>query len=384
MEFWDSLFGLGEFALDKVFSLLVVLTIVVFIHELGHFLVARWCGVRIDAFSIGFGPELFGFNDKRGTRWRFAIIPLGGYVKFAGDNNGASVPDHETLAQMSDEDKEGAFHLKPLWQRASVVAAGPIANFILAIAIFAGLFMISGKQFTPARADAVIAGSAAEAGGFKAGDLILSIDGNPVESFFDVRRTVSTRADEELSFEVRRGEEVITLKATPKPSVAEGTLARGKVGLLGIQQTRNPDELIIKHYGPLEALSLGVAESWGIVEDTFHFLGRMFTGKQSADQLSGPIGIADMVGKAASANWSWLIPLTAALSVSIGLINLFPIPILDGGHLMFYLAEAIRGRPLSEGTQEIAFRLGFTAIILLLVFVSWNDIRLSGFSWGGG
>lgn len=382
MDLWNSLFGLGEFALDKVFSLLVVLTIVVFIHELGHFLVARWCGVKIDAFSIGFGPEIFGFNDKNDTRWRFAIIPLGGYVKFAGDSNGASVPSHEALAGMSEEERSGAFHLKPLWQRSLVVAAGPIANFLLAIAIFSSLYMISGKQFTPPRVDSVIEDSAAAAGGFQAGDVILSIDGKDVESFFDVRRIVTPRADEELSFEVRRGDERLALKATPRPAEAQGALARGKVGLLGITQTRDPDDVIIKYYGPLDALKLGVAETWGIVSDTFHFIGRMITGKQSADQLSGPIGIADMVGKAASVDWGWLIPLTAALSVSIGLINLFPIPILDGGHLMFYLAEAIRGRPLSERTQDMAFRLGFTAIILLLVFVSWNDIRLHSFSGG--
>jgi regulator of sigma E protease len=372
MAFLSSVGGLGGLSTFYylVVPFLFVLTVVVFFHELGHFLVARWCGVRVMVFSIGFGRELIGFTDRHDTRWKIAAVPLGGYVKFFGDENAASIPDRASVEAMTEAERRESFFHQPLDKRAAIVAAGPIANFILAIAIFAGVYAVYGRPDNVARVDAVEAGSAAATAGFRPGDLVVAIDGQPIKSFTDMQRIVRVHAEEKLEITVEREGNRLTLAAVP--ALKEITDNFGKVhryGILGIQGPK--DRLKV---GPIEAVGYGAEESWSIVDETFSYLYRMITGRESADQLGGPVGIALMSGEAAKLGFDVLIRWVAAISVSIGLLNLFPIPLLDGGHLLFYGLEAVRGRPLSERTQEIGFRIGFAIVLMLLVFATYNDI----------
>jgi regulator of sigma E protease len=371
MDIMNSLSAFGGGVAGYAVPFLFVLTVVVFFHELGHFLIARWCGIRVLVFSLGFGPEIVGFNDRYGTRWKLSAIPLGGYVKFFGDADAASVPDHGAAAQMSEAEKKDSFVHQPVGPRAAVVAAGPIANFILAIAIFAGIFMTIGKQTTTARVDAVIAGSAAQAAGFKPGDLVLSIGGEKIESFSDMQRIVSISAGETLEVKVERGGVPVTLHATPqlkKDSVGN------QLGVLGISRSMAAGDIKTQKMGPLEAVGAGAKETWFVVSRTLSYIGGIFTGRQPADQLGGPIRIAQVSGQVATAGFAPLIHLTAVLSISIGLLNLFPIPLLDGGHLLFYGIEAARGRPLSERAQEVGFRIGLAIVVMLMIFATFNDI----------
>jgi regulator of sigma E protease len=375
MELFGVVGGAAGSLLGYLIPFLIVLTVVVFIHELGHFLVGRWCGVGVNAFSIGFGPELVGFTDRHGTRWKLSAIPLGGYVKFAGDVNGASVPDAASLAQMSPAERAVSFHHKTVLQRAAVVAAGPIANFLLAIAIFAGITYVNGRQILAPRVDLVQAGSAAERAGFKPGDLVLSINGRSISSFTDMQRIVSASADDELSIAIDRDGREMTLTAVPDLKETETPFGKQRIGLLGLQASRGPDDLKLVKYGLLESIRLGAMETWYVVERTFTYIGRLVVGRESADQLSGPIRIAQVSGQVATlGGTAGLVSLVAVLSVSIGLINLFPIPLLDGGHLLFYGIEALRGRPLSDRAQEIGFRIGLAIVVMLMLFATWNDI----------
>ncbi|MGE8943531.1 RIP metalloprotease RseP [Leptospira interrogans] len=372
--------GIGGF-LYVLLPFLFVLTVVVFIHELGHFLVARWCGVKVKAFSIGFGREITGFVDKHGTRWRLAWIPLGGYVKFMDDENAASASPSAGAAEMSPEDREGAFHSKPLWQRAAVVAAGPIANFLLAVVIFALMFSFIGIRSTAPRVDEVVANSPAAVAGFKAGDVILEIDGNSVDSFTEVLRTVSGAPGRQLNVKVDRGGAPYTLQVTPeRQEVSDnfgGTIVRG---IIGIRRLTTPEALELRKAGPLEAVWLGVRETNFIITSTLSYIGDVIIGRQRADQLGGPIRIAEVSGQVAKVGPEALFNLIAVISVSVGLINLFPIPLLDGGHLLFYAIEAMRRKPLSERTQEIGFRIGLALVLMLMVFATWND-RLIVWRW---
>jgi regulator of sigma E protease len=367
----------------KPLAFLFVLTVVVFIHEMGHFLVARWAGVKVKAFSIGFGQEIFGFFDKHGTRWRVAWIPLGGYVKFMDDENGASVPSRDAIENMSPEERAGAFHAKPLSSRAAIVAAGPIANFLLAIAIFALTFMVVGQQVTAPRVDELIEGSAAAKAGFQPGDVIRSIDGTPVDSFGDMQRIVGASADHELTFGVDRGGTSITIKATPdRREISDRFGNKLRVGVIGIRRNASVQDWEYRRYGPLESVRMGVRETYFIISRTLSYLYDVVMGRESPDQLGGPLRIAEVSGQVASAGFLPLISLTAVLSVSIGLINLFPIPLLDGGHLLFYGIEALRGRPLSERAQEFGFRIGLAIVVLLMVFTTWQD-RFIPLKWIG-
>jgi regulator of sigma E protease len=371
----ESFFGhigtWGGWFTGYVIPFLFVLTIVVFFHELGHFLIARWCGVRVLTFSIGFGPELFGFNDRHGTRWKVSAIPLGGYVKFFGDENAASVPDADTISQMTEAERRVSFFFKPVPQRAAIVAAGPIANFILAIVIFATVFTLYGKQATPARVETIQAASAAEAAGFKPGDLIVTINGRKIETFTDMQRIVSTHAGEPLDIDVDRAGQRIPIKATPKLTEMKDTFGNmHRIGVLGITGAREPPVRV----DPLTAVKLGVEETWFVIDRTLSYIGGVVVGKESADQLGGPIRIAQVSGQVATAGFVALIHLAAVLSISIGLLNLFPIPLLDGGHLLFYAIEAIRGRPLSDRAQEVGFRIGLAIVLLLMIFATFNDI----------
>lgn len=371
----DMIAGLGSGVLGYVIPFLFVLTIVVFFHELGHFLVARWCGVTVKTFSIGFGPELIGRNDRHGTRWRISAIPLGGYVKFEGDENAASVPDRAAIEAMSPAERAGSFAAKPVWARAAVVAAGPIANFILAIAIFATLFALHGKPVTEARVDSIEPGSVAAAAGFELGDLITSIDGSPIESFGDVQRIVTVSADEPLTVVVDRGGEPVEIAVTPRLSELKDNFGNvHRIGVLGIRRNTDGGSVTVQRYSVPAAIVEGVKETWFVVARTGAYIGGVVTGRESADQLGGPIRVAQISGQVATIGFAALLNLTAVLSVSIGLLNLMPIPMLDGGHLVYYAIEAVRGRPLSERAQDVGFRIGLALVLLLMVFATWNDI----------
>ncbi|QGZ33337.1 RIP metalloprotease RseP [Stappia indica] len=372
MELIGSLFGsFAGYALPFLF----VLTVVVFFHELGHFLVARWCGVRVQAFSVGFGPELFGRNDRHGTRWKLSAIPLGGYVKFAGDENEASVPDQEALARMSEEERAGAFQTKPVSRRAAIVAAGPIANFILAIVIFALLFGLFGRPEISPRVDAIQPDSAAQAAGLMEGDMVLAIDGQRIETFSDMQRIVSVSADLPLAMLVDRGGQQLTVEVTPQRREITDRFGNVQsVGLLGVSRSASEEDVVVRRFGPVEAVVEGSRETWFVVTRTAGYLAGIVTGRESADQLGGPIRVAQISGQVATLGFGALLNLTAVLSVSIGLLNLLPIPMLDGGHLMFYAAEALRGKPLSERAQEYGFRIGIAIVLFLMVFATWNDV----------
>ena len=375
MEIMGGLSAFGGGLVGYVVPFLFVLTIVVFFHELGHFMMARWCGIRVLVFSIGFGPEIAGFNDRYGTRWKISAVPLGGYVKFFGDDNAASAPDHAAAAAMSEADKKDSFIFQPIRSRAAVVAAGPIANFVLAIAIFAGIFMTVGKQTTSARVDTVQAGSAAEVAGFKPGDLVLSINGEKIESFSDMQRVVSISAGEPLAIEVDRGGVPVGLKAVPQLKEIKDNFGNvHRLGVLGISRSMAPGDIKTEKAGPVRAIVMGAQETWFVVDRTLSYITGVFAGREAADQLGGPIRIAQVSGQVATAGFAALIHLTAVLSVSIGLLNLFPIPLLDGGHLLFYGIEAIRGRPLSERAQELGFRIGLAIVVMLMIFATFNDI----------
>ena len=375
MEFAASFWNAGHFLLSYLLPFLFVLTIVVFVHELGHFLVGRWCGVDVKTFSIGFGRELFGFNDRHGTRWRFALIPLGGYVKFSGDADASSAPDDAAVSRMSAQERARSFPAQSLAERAAIVAAGPIANFLLAILIFAGSAFFFGKQVLIPRVETVVAGSAAEKAGLKAGDIVIAIDGQKVTSFSDMQRIVSTRPEERLEVSIERDGGTVTLPVTPSLTEMKTQLGTQRIGVIGVKASPRPEDWRTQRFGLLESAKSGFVETWFVVTRTYDYIAKLLTGRESTDQLSGPIRIAQVSGiVASSGGLLGLINLAAILSVSIGLMNLVPVPMLDGGHLLFYLYEALRGRPLSPRAQEIGFRLGLALVLMLMLFVTWNDI----------
>ena len=453
---------------------LFVLSAVVFFHELGHFLVARWCGVTVTTFSIGFGKELAAFVDRKGTRWRFAAIPLGGYVKFLDDTNVASSPGTADAAEISPEARAGTFHDKPVWQRFLVVAAGPLANFILAAVIYTALNVSTGvsrvtahvdevvagmpaeqagiragdvitridgwrietfddvarlvltssgrtlqiavdrngnaltfpvtpamrdekddlgvtvrlgdigvRRHVPARVGAVVPGSAADKAGIEVGDVITAIDGTAISSFRDVVELVQPAADRPLSVTVRRGAETRALEMVP--TAAEITLPDGstkQVGRIGVAQDR-PEPVAVSF---VEAARLGVRETYSNIVQTITGIGDIIWGRQSADQVGGPILLAEVTARVVEHGWEPLLRLTALISANIGLLNLLPIPVLDGGHLVFYTIEAIRRRPLSQRVQEIGFKIGIALVMTLIIFVNLNDLMRLGKRWlfGGG
>jgi regulator of sigma E protease len=365
----------GGDVLRYLVPFLFVLSLVVFFHELGHFLVARWCGVRILVFSIGFGPELVGFYDRYGTRWKISAIPLGGYVKFFGDENAASTPDTARLATMSADERSKSFIFQPVPKRAAIVVAGPLANFVLAIVIFAGIFMLYGMQTMSARVDDVQPGSPAAAAGFQPGDMVIAINGQKIDNFADMQRIVADSADQNLQITVDRKGVQLVLSATPELHEDKDIFGNvRRIGLLGIKRSPAPGDIKYQPVSPPQAMWLGVQETWFVVDKTLTYIGKVVIGREAANQLGGPIRIAQMSGEVASISFVALIHLAAVLSVSIGLLNLFPIPLLDGGHLLFYSIEAMRGRPLSERAQEVGLRIGFAIVIMLMIFATFNDI----------
>ncbi len=357
-----------------ILPFLFVLSLVVFFHELGHFLIGRWCGVKVDAFSLGFGPELFGFNDRYGTHWRLAALPLGGYVKFHGDANGASMTDAAAVAAMSPEDRAVSFIAQNVWKRAAIVAAGPIANFILAIVIFTGIFYVNGRAILLPAVDSVAADSAAEAAGFQPGDLILAIDGVKVDSFEEMQRIVQTESDTELVFTVDRGGKVLELVATPRRRDVVTAFGTTRVGILGVQSKGKPENWHIRHYDFVDSMKLAGTETWWVIARTGGYLKGLVVGTETADQLSGPIRIAEVSGAMAKIGLGALLNLAAILSISVGLLNLFPIPLLDGGHLFYYAVEVIRGKAMNDKAQQFGFKIGLMLVTSLMIFATYNDI----------
>ena len=434
---------------------ILVLSVLVFVHEWGHYIVARWCGVRVETFSIGFGKELFGHTDKHGTRWKVSLIPLGGYVKMFGDTDPASsghldeVEEGGKTREMTAAEKKEAFFAKSVWQRAAIVFAGPAINFLFAIILLFGLYSLYGQPVTPPMASAVIVDSAADKGGFQPHDEVLSINGAKVARFEDIRRIVMVALDKPLTFEVRRGNDIVELVATPEKQELTDrfgfTHSRGMLGIIGPSQglsvksitavngravedpttkrqallaamgrphkielkrgEETTDHLIVNprremneglkdkeslEYGALivsdrqeeEILTHGVVnsfksavvETWDITTSTLTAIGQIFTGTRSATELGGIIRIGAIAGDMAQSGLLAIVTFTALLSINLGLINLFPIPMLDGGHLVFYSLEAVKGKPVSEKVQEYAFRFGFALLIGMMLFANLNDI----------
>jgi regulator of sigma E protease len=371
----SHLHALGGGVVGYLVPFLFVLSLVVFFHELGHFLVARLCGVRILVFSIGFGPEIVGFNDRYGTRWKIATIPLGGYVKFFGDENAGSVPDASRLDAMNTNERAQSFFFQPVLKRAAIVVAGPLANFVLAIAIFATIFMLYGRQTMSARVDAIQPDSPAAAAGFQPGDVVVAIDGKAIVNFEDMQRIVSDSAGDTLQIKIDRNGAPMVLTATPQlKEVKDNFGNEHRMGILGITRSMAPADLKAQPVPPPQAIVMGVQETWFVIDRTLTYIGGVVVGRENADQLGGPIRIAQISGEVATIGFVALIHLAAVLSVSIGLLNLFPIPLLDGGHLLFYSIEAMRGRPLSERAQEVGFRIGLAIVVMLMIFATFNDI----------
>lgn len=395
-------------------AFLILLTIIVFFHEYGHFSVARLLGVRVEVFSIGFGKTIARWVDRKGTEWRIAMLPLGGYVKFFGDANPASQADPEIAEQvagpattqfprpadkseagrgMTPEEKKVCFHFKPVWARAAIVAAGPVANFVLAIAIFWSLLMVFGDITVTPRVGAVEEGSAAAEAGFVAGDTIRSVNGRRVKDFNDLSIAAKLGAGETLTFEVDREGAIVVLKAQPRREEMDDAFGNKiVVGKLGI--AADPRAQTFVRYDPVEALGKATQRVAGILEATVKFLGRLILGKESASQLGGPIKMAQYAGQAAMSGFdesgyeqepgfltklkvslATFINLAAVVSVSIGFLNLLPVPVLDGGHLMYYGYEAVAGKPLGARAQAIGFRVGIVLLASLMLFVTWNDIN---------
>ncbi len=363
--------------LGHLVSFLLVLTVLVFVHELGHYLVARRNGVRVETFSIGFGPELFGWNDRAGTRWKFSAVPLGGFVKMFGDADPGSLPG-EHLQEMTEAERAVSFHHKRLLQRVAVVAAGPIANFILAVLLLSVIIVVRGQQVSPPDVGQVLPGSAAEAAGIKSGDVIVAIDGQPVDSFETIQRIVEVNTGTPLDLAVKRGGAEIDIRVTPKVTMETDRLgfthqiARLGIGRKGVDFIRR---------NPVAAVWYAANEAWYLTTATLKAVWQMVIGLRSSDDISGPIGIFQLSGAVAQEGFIPLLGFAAMLSINLGLINLFPIPVLDGGHLLFYAAEAIRGKPLSQRAQEFGFRLGLALVLMLMVFATWNDLVRISKSW---
>jgi regulator of sigma E protease len=363
-----------------IIPFVVILSVVVFFHELGHYLIGRWCGVKIDAFSLGFGPELFAWVDGRGTRWRLAAFPLGGYVKFRGDAGVSSAPDTAALAGMPQNQRAQTLAGQPVAKRAAIVAAGPVANFLLAIVIFTISFAVYGQYELMPRVGGVESGSPADLAGFKKGDLIKSANGASIESFEDLHQAISTSTGLPIVFDFDRSGQPMTITATPTIALVDlPPFGKRRVGRLGIKASNDPADRRFETCGLPQCFVWSVKDTWSIIEATGSYVGGLFAGRESADQISGPIGVAQVAGEVAKISILALFSLTAVFSVSVGLMNLLPVPMLDGGHLLFYAIEALRGRPLSERTQEISLRIGIALVAMLVIFSTSHDIlRLVG------
>ncbi|MDZ5696408.1 RIP metalloprotease RseP [Chelativorans sp. M5D2P16] len=367
--------AVGNFLIGTIIPFLFVLTVVVFVHEMGHYLVGRWCGIGVRAFSIGFGPELFGLTDRRGTRWRVSAIPLGGYVKFVGDVGATSQPDAEAVDGLSEEERRVAFHTQPVWKRAATVFAGPLFNFLLTIVVFSVMFATFGRYVAEPMVAEVRPDSPAAEAGIQPGDRFVSVDGVRIETFSDVQRLVSGRAGDPLTFVLSRDGREITTVATPEATEQTDALGNTvKIGIIGVVNNEALGQPRVVEYGPLEAVGAGVAETGSIIARTGQFLKRLVAGREDRCQLGGPVKIAEMSGKAADLGFEWVVQLVALLSVGIGILNLLPIPPLDGGHLVFYGLEAVLRRPVPGLVMEAVYRAGMLMVLAFMAFVFWNDL----------
>lgn len=372
-----------EFLIEYLVPFLVVLTVLVFVHELGHYLVARYNGVRIEVFSIGFGPELFGWTDSVQTRWKFSLIPLGGYVRMFGDADASSRPDHATLKEAPEEMRQQSLHSKTPWQRIAISAAGPFANFLFAFIVLSFLFILKGQPIYPAKIGSLAPGLLADKAGLKIGDKILGVNQEKIRDFRQLRDLIRSHGGKELVFEVERSlsesepsktsaSQIVTIKLTPE-------IENGIVKPLGIRPGGTPDFVPL---APLSAFSESAVFIFSICTALTHAVGQLIMGQGSTDDFGGILSIGNMAGHSAKGGVSALFLFMALLSVNLGMINLFPVPMLDGGHILFYVIEAIRGKPMIEKAQEYAFILGFILVMGLMLFSTWNDlVRFKVISW---
>ena len=352
-----------------LFGYVFILVLVVFFHELGHFLAGRWCGARIDAFSVGFGPELLHRTDRRGTRWRVAAIPLGGYVKFHEEAKEGAAPTEPEPPRPGT-----SFGLLPAWKRAVIVAAGPVASFALAILLFAGLFSTEGMGVLAPRVGSVVPDSAAARAGFAEGDRVVDIDGTPIASFMDMQRIVSESSDIPLSIRVDRAGGAVTLVATPERKDVKGQFGTARIGVLGLGASSDPADYSVQRLSVPASVKAGAGECWYVISRTISYLSGLFVGRETVAQLSGPVRMVEVTDTVVRMGFGALLNLAAFLSVSIGFFNLLPIPPLDGGRLIFCCIEAIRGRPVSERVQEFGFKLGIAVVAALMICATYNDI----------
>ena len=368
------MFDFAYWLLSYVIPFLAVLTVIVFVHEMGHYLVARWNGIAIQKFSVGFGPELLGFNDRHGTRWSLSAIPLGGYVRFVGDMDAASTPDLEAIENADPELAKRLFVNKNVWQRISVVIAGPVANVLLTFLILYALLLGYGRYSIPPVIGEVIAGSVAQSAGLESGDTILSVDGYQVRGFEDFQRFIATSPARPVSVTLERSGAPQTITLVPEAVETQDRFGNNqRIGRIGVSRDVEQTDVVLYRPGPVEAVGMTFEEIRFIVQRTGAFLGDFFVGRGDVEQLGGPVKVAKVSGEMATLGIIALINLTALLSLNIGIFNLLPVPMLDGGHLMYYLIEAVRGRPLSMKVQEIGFRFGFALVLALMVFTLFND-----------
>ena len=366
--------------MNYLIPFLILITVVVFIHEYGHYYFAKKYGVGVTDFSIGFGKEIFGWSDKSGTRWKICLLPLGGYVKFFGDRNVFSQAEQqEIINKYSEEDRNKLFILKPLYQRAIIVAAGPMANFVLALIIFFLINIFIGKDMTPAIIDEVQKDSPAYIAGLKKNDKIISVDGKKIESILEVSTFINTSTSEKIDFILLREGTEISIPIVPKLVDTKDYLGNSvKKRIIGIKLFAPGKELQKKRMGPSKAIYYSFKEVWFVSTTSLNYLGKMFVGSADTSQLGGPLRIAKITGQVAEYGIIPFLSIMAYISISLGLINLFPIPMLDGGHLMFYFFEKILGKPLSQKTQEFFFRIGLFLLISLMFFATFNDLREFG------
>ncbi len=357
--------------IHTLLSFLAVISIVVFVHEFGHYIIARLCGVKVDVFSIGFGKELFGWNSKSGTRWKLCLLPFGGYVKMFGDETAASTPNFDKIDSMSEADRSISFYHKALWQKALIVFGGPLFNFILTISIFTALIFNYGVVSSEPIVGKILEQSAAEEAGFKIGDRIMQVGAAKIDSFQDIPIAIATNLGEPLAIEILRDGKTMSLSVTPKITEIDDSLGnKVKYPRIGI----GSEQLSVKELGIGGAFYHASLRTYQICEATIRVLGQLITGQRDATQLKGPIGIAQMSGQATESGSGTFIWFIAMISANLGLVNLLPIPLLDGGHLMYYGFEAARGRPLAKKVQEFGFKIGFAVLGTLMAFTVLNDI----------
>lgn len=351
----------------------VVLSVLVFVHELGHYLVARWCGVKVETFSIGFGREIIGFTDQAGTRWKFSMIPLGGYVQMFGDSDPASTgTDLDQIQNMSAFERSRAFFYKPVWQRAAIVFAGPAINFLYAMVVLTGLFAIQGQPYTPAIVGGLVKDGVAMQSGFQLQDKIISINGMKIERFQELQRVVTVNLGKEMDFGIERNGEIIHITAAPKVVDQKDRFGfRHQIGLLGIESLAKTE---IKEHNIFSAAQAATKDTWSMTVATLKAIGQMISGVRSTEELGGIIRIGAYAKEFAKDGAMALIMFSAIISVNLGLINLFPIPLLDGGHLMFYAWEAVARKPMPEKMREVGVRIGYGFVIALMVYATFNDL----------